>query len=208
MPDKSTPIRTAEGRGWSVFVGVVVSWAIIAFLVAVVFAIYSACNNAYGTTILMPPPPASPKPTAKVPAPLPPPLPATKPHDPTPPGVQVMVASARYGVPEAVLLAVWERECNRRARCAPGAAGELTAFQIKPIAAQDAGCARNWTRTVGAYCAARYLDKLRDYCGPDLARRLSYYNGWGCADRSPYSAWVLRRAAQLAPVHIAFRGRL
>ncbi|MFQ5483533.1 MAG: hypothetical protein ACE5ER_12340 [Nitrospinaceae bacterium] len=109
--------------------------------------------------------------------------------------IHVQQAAQAEGVPIVMLLAVWDKECWRKARCKIGPAREYGPFQIRAIAARDSRCRPGWREGAGnARCAARIIAKAWRKCGWRRLGAFSRYN-WPAARcaRTRYAIDTFRR---------------
>jgi len=105
-----------------------------------------------------------------------------------PPAVLLAKVAMAHDLPEALLQAIWARECSSRVVCPRGLKGEWGPFQIMPTTAKDIKCWGRWWDDFedNARCAAqvllakgakrgRYLRALSRYNGCHLPCRSNHY---------------------------------
>lgn len=117
-----------------------------------------------------------------------------------------VAALERVGI--ADLRAIWWME-NREGATAPeGKRQEQGAFQVRAIAAREAGCPDGWNDdfTLNAQCGAKYLRLGLERCGGRFGGAAHFYNRGHCPRRGKIAGYA--QEAQRAKAGITMRTRL
>ena len=83
----------------------------------------------------------------------------------------------------SILMAIWSVESSNGEDCRPGAAGEISCYQILPTTASLLSCPSAWRKvdSVAAACAARWLKRGKHLCRRwDIYGQARWYNRGKC----------------------------